>query len=159
MKKNYAIGFVLILIVIWGVASFAIGLEQNKEYVANVTQFSSLVSAFQNEDYNNALQIAESIEAVDPRSHDIPYMQAISNYHLGNHELAHDYFDKALEIHPYYVENNGALVYFGLNLIQLQRASDALIVYTQLQDVHIAPQNFMDYLELKSVLTDEGLLP
>lgn len=147
-----------LLLIVWGGGAYLQGLQQNKDYVANVSQFSQTVSAFENEDYVTAIKLAAGIEKDDPTSYELPYMQARAYYFIDQHSLADDYFKKSFDIHAYYVENPEALIFYGLNSMQLNRPDDVLTIYEQLSTLHIPARQFADFMKIKNYLASEGLI-
>lgn len=158
MKKHHTIQLFIVFIVLWGIYSYKEGLEQNQTYIENTTNFSQLVSYYDNEEYAKVIQHGPSLISEQHQSHEILYITAMSNYEKNNYESAIHYFEQAFEVYPYYVENDEALIYYGLSFYQLSDYEKAAIVYKQLNTIHITAHHFKGFQELQSLLTSKGLI-
>lgn len=140
----------------WFGLTFYLGLQQNKIYLKNTTAFSLAVSAFDQKNYEQAIELALHLQQQDKKSYEVHYILGKSFFFNEKYELAKVHFDKAFELYPYFVENEEAMILLGVTNMKMDELDNVLTIYQALGEIHISPTHFFSYLELTNYIKDKG---
>lgn len=145
------------LLFCWFGFTYLNGLQQNDRYLENTTAFSQAVAALDQKNYDQAIVFASPLEEVDGRSYEIQFLLGKSYFHTEKLSLAKIHFDQALDLYPYYVENEEFLILLALTNMKLEEVENVGTIYEVLKELHITPMHFSDFLKIQEYLIDRGL--
>lgn len=142
--RKYILLFTISLVLVALIIGYVRGGSQEKKFAEVQLNYSQLVNSLQTGNYSDIVNLAGEVDS-DLRNTDLfNYVLAIAELNIGNYERSTQYFERAIDINPYKVEDGLFMLQYAETLILASKNEEAEIVLERCTSLE-APDSFAEY--------------